>query len=111
MKNFLANDRMNPAARRAVATASLSLFRNSCSITVPSKLSKMAANVVLQALDATSKEPCRGVVLGSEGFPESQLAAFFLDATRTDPPPPPAPAIVVPAGIAVKVTTKGEERK
>eukprot|EP00904_Undaria_pinnatifida_P000075 jgi/Undpi1/10068/HiC_scaffold_28.g12522.m1 len=103
MKNFLANDRMNPAARRAVATASLSLFRNSCSITVPSKLSKMAANVVLQALDATSKEPCRGVVLGSEGFPESQLAAFFLDATRTDPPPPPAPAIVVPAGIAVKI--------
>ncbi|CAN0222132.1 unnamed protein product, partial [Laminaria digitata] len=102
MKGFLATERLNPAARRAVVTASLSLFRNSCGVNVPSKLSKMAANVLIQALDSV-KDPLRGGVLGSEGFPESQMAAFFLDATRAEPPPPPTPAITVPADVAVKI--------
>ena len=43
------------------------------------------------------------LVLGTEGFPESQVAAFLLDATRIEPPPPPTPPIAVPADVAVKV--------
>eukprot|EP00752_Nemacystus_decipiens_P004366 g3990.t1 len=43
------------------------------------------------------------LVLGTEGFPESQVAAFLLDATRIEPPPPPTPPIAVPADVAVKI--------
>lgn len=107
MKSFLAPHRGNPAACRAVVTASLSLFRSSCASTVPSKLSQTAAYAVLKAL-ATATEP-RDIALGGEGFPESQLAAFLLDATLLEPPPPPTSPIAVPAELTVKVNSVGGE--
>ncbi|CAN0224628.1 unnamed protein product [Ectocarpus sp. 6 AP-2014] len=135
MKLFLATERQAPAARRAVVTASLSVFRHSCAVTVPAKLSGMAAHALVRALvSATtgtitsssagaaggrkkhhnnnhrhrSRSPSTGatggsLVLGTEGFPESQVAAFLLDVTRVEPPPPPTPPVAVPADVALKI--------
>ncbi|CBN77309.1 conserved unknown protein [Ectocarpus siliculosus] len=135
MKLFLATERLAPAARRAVVTASLSVFRHSCAVTVPAKLSGMAAHALLRALVSVttgtttsssagaaggskkhhnnnhrhrSRSPSTGatggsLVLGTEGFPESQVAAFLLDVTRVEPPPPPTPPVAVPADVALKI--------
>eukprot|EP00903_Cladosiphon_okamuranus_P015468 g14282.t1 len=139
MNSFLSAERHAPAARRAVVTASLNLFRHSCAATVPQKLSSTAAHAVIAALATTvpaaaaaaanagskkkhqrqQKGSAAGqaaaaaaaaapgarerLVLGTEGFPESQVAAFLLDATRIEPPPPPTPPIAVPADVAVKI--------
>ncbi|CAN0148816.1 unnamed protein product [Pylaiella littoralis] len=138
MKNFMSAEQRSPDARRAVVTASLSLFRHSCALRVPTKLAGAAAHTVLRALAAVTTTSAAGaggaagagsnsrkqnqqrqqkvpvvaaaagtsrenLVLGSEGFPESQVAAFLLDATRAEPPPLPTPPIAVPADVAVKI--------
>lgn len=105
MKAFLSHQSSSPTAHRAITTASLSLLRNSCATTVPSKLSVMAAHTLLQALSSeSSKNDVRPeVTLGSEGFPESQVAAFLLDATRVETPPPPSVPIIVSPEITAKV--------
>ncbi|CAN0205206.1 unnamed protein product [Scytosiphon promiscuus] len=131
MRSFLDTQRQAPVARRAVVTASLSLFRHSCAVGVPSKLSAMAVHAVICALHAaTVPAPAGGTTshhqraqaspaaaavagggargrptLGTDGFPESQLAAFLMDATRLEPPPPPMTPLSVPSDVAVKIVS------
>lgn len=65
----------------------------------------MAAHALLQALNSESrKNDVRPeAMLGSEGFPESQVAAFFLDAMRVGPPLLPSVPITVSPEITAKV--------
>lgn len=58
---FLDAQRHAPVARRAVVTASLSLFRHSCAVGVPSKLSGAAVHAVICAVHTATIPASAGV--------------------------------------------------
>lgn len=68
--------------------------------TVPSSVSKMVTHALLKTLSVAEGAPSI-VALGTEGFPESQMAAFLQDATLAGPPL--LTPLVVPPDTALQV--------